>query len=384
MTESALTRPGERSRLSSKLAQYDWRFYGLLAAITGVGVAMLYSVAGQSWEPWAIDHITRFAVLSVVMLALGMLDLRWWYAIAYPLYGFGLLLLVAVELVGDVRLGAQRWLSVGPLSFQPSELMRIGIILALSRWYHGESAKQSRWSWRLLVPALMIMAPVFLIAKQPDLGTSLLVAFTGGTIVVLAGLNWRVIAAGAAAAVVAIPLAFEFVLHDYQRQRILTFLNPQEDPSGSGYHILQSMIAIGSGGVLGRGYGLGTQSQLSFLPEKQTDFIFSAFAEEFGLLGCLFVLLLYAAVIIVALRIAASSHSHFGRLAAAGATATFAFYIMVNGAMVMGLAPVVGVPMPLMSYGGTVMMTVMVAFGLVQSVRVHRYQEVTKSGAALL
>ena len=384
MTESALTRPGERDRLSVKLREFDWRFAGLLALIAGIGATMLYSVAGQSWAPWAIDHVTRFAVLLIIMVALGMLNIRWWYAAAYPLYAFGVLLLVAVDLVGQTRLGAQRWLAVGPISFQPSEIMKIGIVLALARWYHGVTPAEARWSWKLLIPAGMILLPVGLVAKQPDLGTALLIAFTGGTIVVLAGLSWRAILAGVVAAIVAVPLAVEFLLHDYQRQRILTFLNPQSDPSGEGYHIVQSMIAIGSGGPMGRGFGLGTQSQLNFLPEKQTDFIFAAFAEEFGLVGCLTVLALYIAVIVLALRIAATSHSHFGRLAAAGATATFAFYVMVNGAMVMGLAPVVGVPMPLMSYGGTVMMTVMLGFGLVESVRVHRYAEVTRSGGALL
>jgi rod shape determining protein RodA len=200
----------------------------------------------------------------------------------------------------------------------------------------------------------------------------------------LAGLSWRVIAAGAVAALIAIPPFIMFVLHDYQRNRILTFLHPEQDPSGDGYHILQSKIALGSGGLLGKGFGLGSQSQLNFLPEKQTDFIFATLAEEFGFVGCFGVLFLYGAIIFMALRIASISHSHFGRLAAAGVTATFALYVMINGAMVMGLAPVVGVPMPMLSYGGTVMLTVMVGFGLVQAVRVHRYTEVTSGKGSLM
>jgi rod shape determining protein RodA len=304
-------------------------------------------------------------------------DIRVWFALAYPIYGMGLLLLVAVEAVGDVRLGAQRWLSIGGFSFQPSEVMKLGIVLALARLYHGVSAQKARLSWWLLIPATMIGLPVLLVAHQPDLGTAMLIALTGGAIVMMAGLSWRIIAVAVAGAAAVIPPFVLFVMHDYQRQRVLTFLDPESDPSGSGYHILQSMIALGSGGLLGKGYGLGSQSQLNFLPEKQTDFIFATLAEEFGFVGCISILILYAAAIFMALRTAYLSHSHFGRLAAAGVTATFTLYVLINGAMVMGLAPVVGVPMPMLSYGGTVMLTVMIGFGLVQSVRVHRYSEVT-------
>jgi len=207
---------------------------------------------------------------------------------------------------------------------------------------------------------------------------------TGAAIVVLAGLDWRVILTGVVGAAVAVPPFIMFVMKDYQRDRILTFLNPENDPSGAGYHTLQAKIALGSGGLLGKGYGLGSQSQLNFLPEKQTDFIFATLAEEFGFVGCVSILILYAAVIFIALRIAATAHSHFGRLCAAGITATFTLYVLINGAMVMGLAPVVGVPMPLLSYGGTVMLTVMVGFGLVQAVRVHRYSEVTSGKGTLV
>jgi rod shape determining protein RodA len=384
MTASALTRPGERDRLSVKLSEIDWLFGLCLFLIAGSGALMMFSIAGSSWEPWAAKHLTRFIICFVLMVGLALLDLRVWSALAYPIYGVGLLLLVAVEAVGDVRMGAQRWLSLGPFSFQPSEIMKLGIVLALARFYNSVSADKARLSWWLLVPALMIGAPVLLVAHQPDLGTAMLIALTGAAIVVLAGLSWKVIAAGAAAFLAIIPPFVIFGMHDYQRKRVLTFLDPESDPSGSGYHILQSKIALGSGGFFGKGYGLGSQSQLNFLPEKQTDFIFATLAEEFGFLGCISVLALYAAVIFMALRTAALSHSHFGRLAAAGTTATFALYVLINGAMVMGLAPVVGVPMPMLSYGGTVMITVMIGFGLVQSVRVHRYAEVGKAKGPLL
>jgi len=384
MTVSALTRPGERDRLVVKFAEIDWFFCLVLCLIATASALMLFSIAGSSWEPWAANHLLKFGFFFALMIILAMVDIRVWFALAYPVYGVGLLLLVAVEAIGDVRMGAQRWLSLGPVSFQPSEIMKIGIVLALARFYHGLSPKSAQLSWWLLVPMLLIGAPVLLVAHQPDLGTAMLIALSGVAVVVLAGLSWRIIGAGVLAVVLAAPPFIIFGMHDYQRKRILNFLDPESDPSGSGYHILQSKIALGSGGLLGKGYGLGSQSQLNFLPEKQTDFIFATLAEEFGFVGCITVLTLYAAVIFMALRTAYIAHSHFGRLSAAGVTATFALYVMINGGMVMGLAPVVGVPMPLLSYGGTVMMTVMIGFGLVQSVRVHRYTEVTSGKGALL
>ena len=383
MTASALTRPGERERLVVKFSQVDWTLTLLLSLIAAAGGMMLYSIAGGAWEPWAAKHLMRFGLCLLLMLALAVVDLKVWFAISYPLFALGFLMLVAVEVVGHESLGAKRWLQFGPLGVQPSEIMKIGLVLALARFYHGLPAQYARWSWRLLIPAAMIGAPVLLVAKEPDLGTAILLAATGGAVMMLAGLSLRVIVAGIVGVVAAVPPFVLFVLKPYQRDRILTFLHPEIDPTKSGYHILQAKIALGSGGVLGKGFGLGSQSQLNFLPEKQTDFIFATLAEEFGLVGCLSMLALYTAAIIIALRIANVSHSHFGRLSTSGVTATFALYVLINGAMVMGLAPVVGVPMPLLSYGGTVMMTVMVGFGLIQSVRVHRYSEVGR-GAGLI
>ena len=384
MTFGGLTSRSERGRLIDKLLEIDRVFSLALILIAGAGALMMFSIAGSSWEPWAANHLIRFGVAFVLMVVLAVIDLRVWAVVAYPLYALGLILLIAVEVVGDVRMGAQRWLDLGPLgSFQPSEIMKLGLVLALGRFYHGLSADRARLSWYLLIPVTLIAAPTLLVAHQPDLGTAMLLALTGLTVVVLAGLSWRIIFAGAGLAALAAPAFFLFGLHDYQRQRILTFLNPESDPSGSGYHLLQSKIALGSGGLMGKGYGLGSQSQLNFLPEKQTDFIFATLAEEFGFLGCMAVLLLYCAVIFTSLHTASVAHSHFGRLTAAGVTSTFALYVLINGAMVMGMAPVVGVPMPLLSYGGSVMLTVMIGFGLVQAVRVHRYDEVTGSKSSL-
>jgi rod shape determining protein RodA len=389
MTASAITRPGERDRLSVKLGQIDWRLTGVITLIACAGGLMQYSIAGGHWQPWAAQHMLLFAAFLGLMIVLAVTDLRVWFVAAYPTYGVGLVLLAAVMVVGHSSLGAERWLKIGPLHLQPSEIMKIGLVLALARFYHGLSAKEAQWSWKLLIPVFMIAAPVALVLKQPDLGTAILLAATGLLVIMLAGLDLRVIIAGLVAGLAATPVFVFLVMKGhlvkgYQAQRLLTFLHPDTDPSGAGYHILQAKIALGSGGILGKGYGLGSQSQLNFLPEKQTDFIFATLAEEFGFVGCISILILYAAAIVIALRIASISHSHFGRLSAAGVTATFALYVLINGAMVMGLAPVVGVPMPLLSFGGTVMLTVMVAFGLVQSVRVHRYTEVSRGAGALI
>ena len=379
MTASALTRPGQRERLPVKFAEIDWRLAGLIAVIGGVGAMMLYSVADLSWQPWAAKHLIRFAACFLLMIMLGLVDLRIWMGVAYPVYALALFLLVCVELFGYTAMGATRWLNLGFTRIQPSEIMKVAIILALAKYYHGISAKDARFSWKLLIPAAMIGVPVLLVAHQPDLGTAMLIALTGLAVMFMAGLSWKIIFTGIIGAAAAIPPFVMFVLHDYQRQRVLTFLNPEADPSGSGYHIMQSLIAMGSGGLLGKGLGLGTQSQLNFLPEKQTDFIFAAVAEELGFVGAFAVLLVYAGATAASWRIASLSHSHFGRLAAGGATATFALYWLINGAMVMGMAPVVGIPMALLSYGGTVMITVMIGFGLIQAVRVHRYLELPKA-----
>ncbi|HEY3888873.1 MAG TPA: rod shape-determining protein RodA [Caulobacteraceae bacterium] len=389
MTASAITRPGERDRLSVKLGQIDWRLTGVITLIACAGGLMQYSIAGGHWQPWAAQHMLLFGAFLLLMIVLAVTDLRVWFVVAYPTYVVGLVLLAAVMVVGHSSLGAERWLKIGPLHLQPSEIMKIGLVLALARFYHGLSAKEARWSWKLLIPVVVIAAPVALVLKQPDLGTAILLAATGLMVIMLAGLDLRVIIAGLVAGAAATPVFVFLVMKGhlvkgYQAQRLLTFLHPDTDPSGAGYHILQAKIALGSGGILGKGYGLGSQSQLNFLPEKQTDFIFATLAEEFGFVGCISILILYAAAIVIALRIASISHSHFGRLSAAGVTATFALYVLINGAMVMGLAPVVGVPMPLLSFGGTVMLTVMVAFGLIQSVRVHRYTEVSRGAGALI
>jgi rod shape determining protein RodA len=380
MTASALTRPGERDRVSSKISEIDWRVVGLITLISLAGCAMQYSIAGGSWSPWALKQMIRFGGLLVMMLILSMVHLKWWFRAAYPLYAVLLVLVLAIEFtpLGYTAGGAKNWLNLGFTRIQPAEFMKIGLVLALARWYHDHTAQDARWSWKLLIPAGMIGLPFILVAKQPDLGSAMIIGLTGAVVMFLAGLSWRVIATGIAAAVAIVPPFVMFGMHDYQRNRVLTFLSPESDPSGTGYNIIQSKIALGSGGLLGRGYGLGSQSQLEFLPERHTDFIFSTLAEEFGFLGSFTLLACYVALILTALRIASLSYSHFGRIAASGMVAFFALFVLINGAMIMGLAPVVGVPMPLLSYGGSSMTTIMIGFGLVLSTRVHRYAELPK------
>ncbi len=390
MTASAMSQAGERDRATVKFGEIDWVLFTVLCLIGAAGIAMLYSIAGLNWQPWALKQVLRFVVGVVLMLVLALISLRVWSFVAYPLYGLAVLLLVAVKVHGETTMGAERWLHLGPLRLQPSEIMKIALVLALARFYQTITAKEANLSWKLAIPAAMTLLPFVLVVTQPDLGTAILLLLTGGAVMMVAGLNLKVIAAGIVSAAIP-PIALIvmgaterekvmavvlFFLKPYQRDRVLTFFDSSSDPSSTGYQIIQSKIAMGSGGLLGRGYGLGSQSHLSFIPEKQTDFIFATFAEEFGFVGCISLLFLFALAIFISLRIAAVSHSHFGRLAASGVTATFAFYVLINAAMVMGLAPVVGTPMPMLSYGGTIMLTTMVGFGLVQAVRVHRYDEV--------
>ena len=356
----------------------------MLTMIAGAGVITLYSVAEASWQPWAMKHALRYMAALGILIVVGLIPIRVWMALAYPSYFLALLALLAVPFIGEINMGARRWIEFGPLQFQPSEAMKIGLVLGLARYYHGLRAEQVSHLVYLVPPALMIGAPVGLVFIQPDLGTSLLLAATGVLIVFVAGLSWRLGFLGAVGAVGAGYAAYRFeYLKPYQVERILTFLNPDRDPLGQGYHLLQSKIALGSGGLDGKGYTEGTQSQLKFLPEMQTDFIFTIFGEEFGFIGAIALLLLYLAVILTGLSIAMSARSHFARLSVIGVTITFTLYVLINTGMVMGMAPVVGVPLPLVSYGGTVMLTIMAGFGIVMSAHVSKDGEGYRSSELL-
>ncbi|MBY0564206.1 MAG: rod shape-determining protein RodA [Hyphomonadaceae bacterium] len=356
-----------------RFTKMNWGIINVLVLIACVGVAMHFSVSSGEWTDMPLTHGLRFAALAVVMFLAAMaLDARFWLTIAYPLYAVALLLLIAVEVAGETRMGATRWLDIGPVSMQPSEIMKIAIVLALARYYHFLDPRRTGTVLWIVPPFLMIVAPVALVMHQPDLGTALMILFAGVCVMFLGGLLWRIIAAGAIVAVGTAIFAYTSILHDYQRDRVNVFLGITDDPLGAGYHVLQSKIAIGSAGFFGRGYLQGSQAQLDFLPEKHTDFIFTMIVEEFGLVGGGFVLALFALLMGLTMRIAANARSHFGRLAAAGVAATVACYVFVNTAMVIGLVPVVGIPLPIISFGGTAMMTVMAGYAMVLAIDLHK------------
>jgi len=366
---------GGPNTMFDRFAKLNWRIITVLVMLACFGVLMHFSVSSGAWTDMPLTHGMRFAVLLVVALGAAMfLDARFWLAIAYPTYGLALLLLIAVELFGATRMGAQRWLDLGPVSLQPSELMKIGIVLALARYYHQLDPRRTGTVIWAIPAFVMIVVPVALIMHQPDLGTALLVMMAGLVVMFLGGLLWRIIAVGAMAAIGGAIFAYTSVLHDYQRSRVDVFLGITQDPLGAGYHVLQSKIAIGSAGLFGRGYMEGTQSQLDFLPEKHTDFIFTMIVEEFGLFGGAVVLALFGALMALTLQVAVRARSLFGKLAAAGVAATLACYVFINTAMVIGLVPVVGIPLPIMSFGGTAMMTLMTGYAIVLSIDLHRDQ----------
>jgi len=372
MTAGTLFAPRQETRNPwQKLAALNWGMVLVLATLAGIGTAMLYSVGEGRLEPWALRHALRFAALLPLMLIVALIDLRTWLSLAYPLYAAGLVLLIAVEVIGVVGMGGQRWLDLGFARIQPSELMKIATVMALARYYHGLTPQQSGRLVYLLVPAILIVLPCLLIIRQPDLGTALMLTAAGGVVIFLAGASKWLFIGGAAAAGAAIPLGIG-LLRDYQKTRLLSFLNPESDPMGAGYQVIQSKIALGSGGVTGKGFLQGTQSHLNFLPEMKTDFIFTVLAEEFGLLGGLTVLVLYAVPIFYAVYVGVTCRNQFGRLLAGGLAVTVFLYVLINVAMVMGLLPVVGVPLPLISYGGSAMLTVMAVMGLILSVALNR------------
>lgn len=375
-----------RRTLSSydKLREINWGFMLLILTIAGIGIAMLYSVAGGSFRPWAGTQFLHLIIGTLLMIIVAVTDIRVWMKLAYPAYGVSILLLVAVDLVGHEGLGAQRWLQIGPIMLQPSELMKISLVLALARYLHSLNVEDVSKPAKLAVPLLLIGAPAALVVMQPNLGTTMILLADGFSLLFLAGLSWWWITPTFSAIAAAIPVAWEFVLHDYQKARVMTFLHPELDALGAGWNITQAKIAIGSGGAIGKGFLQGTQSRLNFLPEKQTDFIFTNYAEEFGFVGCLALFLLFAVVIGYGVQIAMSARSQFARLLAMGITLNFFFYIMINAAMVMGLIPVVGIPMPLISYGGTALISVMFGFGLLMSVHVHHQVDIPRHNAGLV
>ena len=352
-----------RSIVPAPIARQPWEVLLPLMALVGFGAAVLDSAAGGEFDKFALSHLVRFAVFLAMASVMALFAREFVRFVAYPVYVVIILLLIAVEAIGFAGGGAQRWIDLGIIVLQPSELMKPAVALALARFYSDLPAGMVP-TWRALVPAgAIIGVPVALVMLQPDLGTSLAIAFGGVCVMFLAGLPLRWFLAGAGAAAVAAPLAFFFLLHDYQRNRVFTFLDPESDPLGTGYHITQSKIAIGSGGLTGKGFGEGSQSHLNYLPEPETDFVFATMAEEWGLLGGLFVLTVFFLILRWGWRVALASSDRFARLLAGGMVAAMFFYAAINLSMVMGLAPVVGIPLPFMSHGGSSMMTNMICLG---------------------
>jgi rod shape determining protein RodA len=365
----------------AKLLYINWVLVVLLTAVACVGFLMLYSAGGGDAARWVEPQMQRFALAMSAMFVIAFVPLWFWQSMAVLAYAVSVILLLGVEFFGTVRMGAQRWLEIGPLRLQPSEMAKITVILMMAAYYDWLDVKKTSHPLWVLLAAVLILIPAGLTLKQPDLGTALLIAGGGALVMFAAGVSLWYFAAVAAlgAGLLTVVMASRGtewqLLKDYQFRRIDSFLDPTLDPLGAGYHVNQSMIALGSGGWSGRGFMQGTQSQLNFLPEKHTDFIFTILAEEFGFVGAGFLLLLYCGILATCIVAALQSRNRFAALLILGVAGNFGLYFMVNMAMVMGLAPVVGVPLPLVSYGGSSMLMIFIGFGLVQSACVHRPRE---------
>lgn len=358
--------------LTERIFQFNWSYLLFITIVALVGYFALYSAAGGNIEPWASRHAIRYAVGLVGLVIVSMIDLKIWQAAAYWLYGIGMALLIVVEIKGQIGMGAQRWINLGFINLQPSELMKIFVVIALARYFSRVTVDDMKDLKTLIVPLGLIGMPTMLVLIQPDLGTALMIIMAGAAIFFLAGVSYKWFAITAATSLAMIPIAWQFFLHDYQKNRVMTFLNPENDPLGTGYHITQSKIALGSGGLSGKGFLEGTQSRLNFLPEKQTDFIFTLFAEEWGFIGGCALMGLFIVLMIYGYLIAFRSNNSFGRLLALGLTTNFLLYVFINISMVMGLIPVVGVPLPMISNGGSAMLAVLFGFGLIMCVYIHR------------
>lgn len=361
----------ERPGLYQKIEQLNWGLIALLIVIASIGCATLYSAGRGAWEPWALQQMIRFAVGLLLVFVIALVDIRVLLACAYPAYAVTLILIIAVEFVGETGMGARRWIDFGVLQVQPSELMKIVLVLVLARHFHGMTHERIGRPEELVLPLVLVLVPVILIFRQPDLGTAAMILLGCGVMFFLAGVRLWKFALVLLMMVASVPIVWS-MLDTYQKNRILTFVNPESDLLGTGYHIMQSKIALGSGGLFGKGFLQGSQSHLNFLPEKQTDFAFTMFAEEFGLVGALFLLMLFMLVVAYGLAIGLRASSQFARLLALGAGVTVFLYVFVNVAMVTELIPVVGAPLPLISYGGTAMLTFLIAIGFMVSAHVHR------------
>jgi len=360
-----------REVVPDSIARLPWKLYGLLTAIALFGATVLYSAAGGHVMPWAGMQLARFCIFVVMVEIISRLPLKLIRDFTFPVYGGLLIALVLVELIGGIAGGSQRWINLGFMQFQPSELMKVAIVLTVARFYSLLPIGQIR-TINAIWPALaLIGVPAALVLLQPDLGTAMMITAGGVVVMFLAGLPLRLFIGTGLAGAALVPIAFSF-LHDYQKNRILIFLDPESDPLGTGYHISQSKIAIGSGGIMGKGFLMGTQSHLDYLPEGHTDFVFATMAEEWGMLGGVGIICAMFLLIRWGMRVAQRTEDRYARLVSAGLAATIFFYVAINLMMVMGLAPVVGIPLPFMSYGGSSMLTVMLCIGIIRNIDRNR------------
>ena len=367
----------QRMSIKEKLMNISFWYVMFICILAAVGITMLYSAANGHWRPWAVNQLVRFGMGLGVMIFFALVDIRLLMRFSYAFYFFTLLLLVVVDVTGHVGMGAQRWINFGFFKLQPSELMKIALVLVLARYFHSVPLSTIESSKGLIQPLLLVLIPAGLVIIQPDLGTGLMLIMTAGAIFFAVGVQLWKFGVVFAAGIIMAPIAWHF-LHDYQKDRVLTFLNPERDPLGAGYHIIQSKIALGSGGVFGKGFLNGTQSHLNFLPEKHTDFIFTMLSEELGMIGAVMIILVNFCIIAYGYSFAMKSTSYFGKLVAIGLTTNYFLYVFINTAMVLGLIPVVGIPLPLISYGGTVMLSIMASFGILLSVHINRNVTVGK------
>ena len=357
--------------IREKLYNISFSYVMFIVILAAIGIVMLYSAANGNWSPWAINQLIRFGMGFAVMIVLALTDIKLLLRYAYVFYFITLILLVVVEVAGHTGMGATRWINLGFIKLQPSEFMKIAMVLVLARYFHTSSLQSIESVRGIIPPLLMAIFPAFLIVLQPDLGTALMLIFTTAAMFFVVGVQiWKFVVVFIGG-LITIPFAWHF-LHDYQQNRVLTFLNPERDPLGAGYHIIQSKIALGSGGVFGKGFLKGSQSHLNFLPEKHTDFIFTMLSEEFGLVGAVLVVILNILILAYSYSFALKSTSYFGKLLPIGLATNYFMYVFINIAMVLGLLPVVGIPLPLISYGGTVMLSIMASFGIILCVHINR------------
>ena len=360
-----------------------WFMVLIITLISSIGFVLMYDAASGSMEPWASKQISFFLIFSTLMLAIGLVELKIIYQFTYVFYGITLLLLILVEIFGHNAMGATRWVNLGFMKLQPAEPMKLAIILALARYFHALSYQDILQIRSLIIPIIMLLAPALLIIKQPDLGTGIITLMVGAIMFFIAGVRMWKFVLSFVVILGYLPITWHY-LYDYQKQRILIFFDPESDPLGDGYNIIQSKIAIGSGGLFGKGMMFGSQAQLQFLPEHQTDFIFPMFAEEFGFVGALLIIFLYFILIVYGTGIALNCKSHFGKLLAYGVVSMFSVHVFINMGMVMGLLPVVGVPLPLLSYGGTIMATILIAFGLLINVHLNSRTALSQSSFGVI